>query len=188
MATAFTVSNESKPNTAIRAIDAGGADAAPDTAYTIKITGTIDLTSVPTGLKPNRLHSRTETIPRPPHLLSAIRQKQFRIRADPLARGPCIGFAGPNPGGVRFPSCPLSGPPRPRHDGSTPDRRPRKQLPNKPQYLPASRCGLRYSRGSSWFQSLRPPMANARVSAQQCGPCWQLCQIVTNLKKTVRLC
>jgi hypothetical protein len=64
MATAFTVSNESKPNTAIRAIDAGGADAAPDTAYTIKITGTIDLTSVPTGLKPNRLHSRTETIPR----------------------------------------------------------------------------------------------------------------------------
>jgi hypothetical protein len=79
MATAFTVSNESKPNTAIRAIDAGGADAAPDTAYTIKITGTIDLTSVPTGLKPNRLHSRTETIPRPPTFCQQFDRSSFEF-------------------------------------------------------------------------------------------------------------
>jgi hypothetical protein len=51
-----------KPNTAIRAIDAGGGDAAPDAAYAIKITGTIDLTS--------RLHSRTETIPGPAPFVS----------------------------------------------------------------------------------------------------------------------
>jgi hypothetical protein len=103
MATAFTVSNESKPNTAIRAIDAGGGDAAPDIAYTIKITGTIDLTSVPTGLKPNRLQSRTETITRPPHLLSAIRLKRFRRSASP--KHPRVSTGGPPPtssgGGLR---------------------------------------------------------------------------------------
>ena len=95
MATAFTVSNEGKPNTAIRAIDPGGGDAAPDAAYAIKITGTIDLTSVPTGLKPNRLHSRTETITRPPHHLSAIRQKRFRRSASP--KHPRVSTGGPPP-------------------------------------------------------------------------------------------
>jgi hypothetical protein len=45
MTTTFTVANETQLNTAIQAIDAGGADAAANTAYTIDITGQISLTS-----------------------------------------------------------------------------------------------------------------------------------------------
>jgi hypothetical protein len=43
--TTFKVSNETDLNNAIRAIDATGADAAANTAYTIDIAGPISLTS-----------------------------------------------------------------------------------------------------------------------------------------------
>jgi hypothetical protein len=50
MATTFPVANESDLNNAIQAIDAGGADSATNTAYTINITGSIDLiTDLPVG-------------------------------------------------------------------------------------------------------------------------------------------
>jgi pyruvate/2-oxoglutarate dehydrogenase complex dihydrolipoamide dehydrogenase (E3) component len=43
--TNFPVSTEADPNNAIQAIDASGADAATNTAYTIDIAGPISLTS-----------------------------------------------------------------------------------------------------------------------------------------------
>lgn len=48
--TTFTVASETDLSTAIRSIDVGGAHAATNTAYTIHITGPIDLiTDLPVG-------------------------------------------------------------------------------------------------------------------------------------------